>query len=88
MVDNGVIAMAVVDVIGSRILEEVAKTPGLSIDDIVTACPHLSWNQIFLEIDHLSRIELITLKLEGTGRYRIWPTKASRGGHCRVERKE
>ena len=75
MVDSGVTAMTVEGGTGNRVLEEVARRPGCSLEDVIKACPDLSWSQIFLEIDRLSRIGTIALKLEGVGRYRIWSTR-------------
>ncbi len=41
------------------------------IDEAVDLCPDLTWNQIFLAIDHLSRTGQIRLRRDQTGRYTI-----------------
>ena len=35
------------------------------------ACPDLTWNQIFFELDNLSRSGHVWIKLEGRGIYMI-----------------
>lgn len=75
MVEHGVLAMTVEGTSGNRVLEEVVKTPGCLLEDVIRACPDLSWNQILLEVDRLSRTGMIALKLEGVGCYRIWSNK-------------
>lgn len=83
VVENGVAAMTVEGTTGNRVLEEVVKTPGCLLEDVIRACPDLSWNQVLLEVDRLSRTGRIALKLEGAGCYRIWSNKDTvkqRGG--------
>ena len=75
MVENGVATMTVEGATGNRVLEEVVKTPGCLLEDVIRACPDLSWNQILLEVDRLSRTGRIALKLEEAGCHRIWSNK-------------
>ncbi len=37
------------------IVESIARHSGCCLDDVVTLCPELTWNQIFFEVDRLSR---------------------------------
>jgi hypothetical protein len=60
-----------------RILEEVSRAPGCSLEDLVLACPELSWNQMFARVDTLSRRRHIRLTHEGAGRYRLWPRRSA-----------
>jgi len=70
-VEKGMVAVVPERGLEKRVLEEVLKTPGLSLEDLVEACPDLSWNQVFLEVDRLSRKGIIALKCESAGCYRI-----------------
>ena len=51
-----------------RVQSELENVPtGCTIEALVDLCPDLTWNQIFLAIDHLSRSGLIRLT-RGCGR--------------------
>jgi len=54
-----------------RILETIAHHPGCCLDDVARVCPELTWNQIFLEVDRLSRAGRLRLALIGPGRYAV-----------------
>lgn len=41
------------------------------IDEIVALCPGLTWNQVFLAIDHLSRSGQIQLQRDQVQSYKI-----------------
>ncbi len=49
----------------------IARHPGCSLDDLLVACPTLTWNQIFLEVDRLSRAGRLRLMLSGRNRYML-----------------
>jgi hypothetical protein len=49
----------------------VAEVSGCSFEQLMSACPGLSWNQIFLEVDRLSRDSRVQLSHEKSGVYRI-----------------
>lgn len=53
------------------IIESIAHHPGCGLDDLVTFCPALTWNQIFSEVDRLSRKGVLKLALVGPGRYAL-----------------
>lgn len=61
--------MAHVQVVADRIIEEVSHSPGCLLDELVSACPDLTWNQIFSEVDHLSRTGALHLKRQRAGTY-------------------
>lgn len=42
-----------------------------SLEEVVTLCPELTWNQVFLAIDDLSRNGQIRLVLDGDRMYRV-----------------
>lgn len=51
------------------IVERIEHHLGCGLDDVVILCPELTWNQIFLEVDRLSRDGVLKLALIGPGRY-------------------
>lgn len=53
------------------IVETIAHHPGCCLDDLVRVCPELTWNQIFLEVDRLSRTGHLRLVLIGPGHYAV-----------------
>lgn len=53
------------------IVERITHHPGCGLDDVVAFCPELTWNQIFLEVDRLSRAGRLRIMLTGRGRYRL-----------------
>lgn len=52
-------------------LEVIIRSPGTMVDDVVFQCPDLTWNQIFLAIDRLSREGAVTVTPKGQGLYAI-----------------
>ncbi|TMQ30686.1 MAG: hypothetical protein E6K65_04295 [Nitrospirae bacterium] len=58
--------------IADRILDAVHRAPGCQLDDLVLSVPELTWNQVFLEVDHLSRTGQVRLTAMGKGTYTIW----------------
>ena len=59
--------------VADRILKQVAQHPGCLIDDLDLGEPRATWNQIFLEVDRLSRAGHLRLRMEGRGRYILRP---------------
>ncbi len=39
----------------NRVLAVIVRSTGATLDDVVRQCPDLTWNQVFLAIDRLSR---------------------------------
>ena len=54
-----------------RILGEVQRTRGCDLDALTKSLSDLSWSQIFLEIDRLSRQGQVLVTFETGGRYMI-----------------
>lgn len=55
------------------VMDIVLRTPGCDLEDIVHDCPGLTWNQVFLEIDRLSREGSVILNLQQPGHYSVKP---------------
>jgi hypothetical protein len=51
------------------ILQTIRRTPNCNLDALVRACPQYTWNQVFLEVDRLSRTGEIELASAGPGQY-------------------
>jgi len=56
-----------------RIMRAVNLSPGCFIEELVLACPNLTWNQVFLEVDRLSRAGWVRLTVKGPGLYSVMP---------------
>ncbi|MCX5723243.1 MAG: hypothetical protein NTX84_01745 [Nitrospirae bacterium] len=63
----------------NQILDVMARSSGCSLEDIVFACPGLTWNQVFLEVDHLSRKGQVCLTLQRPGHYVVTPSTTVKG---------
>ena len=51
------------------ILQTIRRHPHCNLDALVRACPQYTWNQVFLEVDRLSRTGEIELNSPGPGQY-------------------
>ena len=51
------------------ILQTIRHQPNCNLDMLVRACPQFTWNQVFLEVDRLSRTGEIELSSPGPGQY-------------------
>lgn len=60
------------EVVSARILDVVSQAPGYRLDELVSVCSDLTWNQVFLEIDRLSRVGQVRLQSAGRGGYTVW----------------
>ncbi|MGH7773618.1 MAG: hypothetical protein ACREQA_15445 [Candidatus Binatia bacterium] len=66
--------------VAGRILEAVRRAPGCELDDLELRLPDLTWNQVFLEVDHLSRTGQVRVMAKGQGVYTVrLPTKERPG---------
>jgi hypothetical protein len=65
--------------LAERILDAVHGAPGCQLDDLVLTIPEITWNQVFLEVDRLSRTGQVRMTAMGKGTYTIWlPNKGKR----------
>jgi hypothetical protein len=60
--------MSQLGTVAGRILDAVCSAPGCQLDDLVLSVPELTWNQVFLEVDHLSRTGQVRVTARGKGR--------------------
>ena len=63
--------MAHVTEVEQQILEVIVRSPGCELDEIVLTCKGLSWNQVFLAIDRLSREGAVRLTRTGHNGYMV-----------------
>ncbi len=61
----------IIDSITPTILDAFDHMHQCDLDMLVEACPTLTWNQVFSEVDRLSRIGQLRLSHLGQGRYTI-----------------
>lgn len=57
--------------LAGQLVEAIAHHPGCGLDELVMLCPDYTWNQIFLEVDRLSRSGHLQLVQIGRGRYAV-----------------
>ncbi len=57
-----------------RVLEQLGTD--CSMEEVVTLCPELTWNQVFLAIDYLSRAGQVRVTLDGDRTYRVQAHRA------------
>ena len=59
------------ETIAHRTLEAVRRAPGCQLDELEQSLPGLTWNQLFLEVDVLSRSGQLQLTSLGHGDYTV-----------------
>ncbi|HSN05302.1 MAG TPA: hypothetical protein VLS44_09980 [Nitrospira sp.] len=55
------------DQAGNRVMEVIIRSPGCSLEEIVLECSGLTWNQVFTELDRMSRAGHIRFAVKGSG---------------------
>lgn len=55
------------------VLDMACRSQGCNLEEIIRDCPELTWNQVFLAIDRLSREGKVTLNLRQPGHYLVKP---------------
>jgi hypothetical protein len=63
--------MAVLAIIGRVQAELENLGAGCPIEEVPGLCPDLTWNQVFLAIDYLSRTGQVRVTLDPTRTYRV-----------------
>ena len=59
------------ETISDQILKVVRRVPGCQLDELEKSLPGLTWNQIFLEVDRLSRKGQVRVIPTGDGMYTV-----------------
>jgi len=54
-----------------RIMEVIVRSPECELEEIVLECEGLTWNQVFLAIDRLSRSGDVQLRIKRPGVYAV-----------------
>lgn len=57
--------------VADRIIETVSRSPGCLLEEVALECPDLTWNQVFLTVDQLSRVGRVHLAKKGPGVYAV-----------------
>jgi hypothetical protein len=57
--------------VADRILEALRRAPGCQLDDLEFSLPDLTWNQVFLEVDRMSRTGQVRVQSKGEGIYTL-----------------
>ncbi|HRI37207.1 MAG TPA: hypothetical protein PLO50_01495 [Nitrospira sp.] len=52
-------------------MKVIIRSPGGRLEEVVLECPDLTWNQLFCELDRLSRVGQVRLTMKGLGFYAV-----------------
>ena len=69
--------MEPINPVTQRLRDVIVRKTGCDLEELALECPEMSWNQVFLAIDRLSRTGEITLSRNGPGRYVVQMTRSS-----------
>ena len=58
-----------------QVIDIVRRTHGCELEDLARCCPNLTWNQVFLAVDHLSRTGEVRLVHLREGGYIVSPLR-------------
>ncbi|MGZ8374434.1 MAG: hypothetical protein ACXW4A_05850 [Nitrospira sp.] len=61
--------LAAIIVCVHRVLEELDTE--CSMEEVMTLCPELTWDQVFIAIDYLSRAGQVQVTVDGDRTYRV-----------------
>ena len=54
-----------------QIMEVIIRSPGSSIEEVVLECHGLTWSQVFIELDRMSRSGQVRLDAKKPGLYTV-----------------
>lgn len=54
-----------------HVIDIIRFAPMCDLDEVMRRCPTLTWNQVFLAVDHLSRTDQIRLMRAKGGSYTV-----------------
>lgn len=69
--------LAISQDINQKVVDAINRSPGSVLEDIAQECPDLTWNQVFITIDRLSREGTVRLTPIGRGLYTVHPLNVS-----------
>ncbi len=52
-------------------MKVIIRSPGSQLEEVVLECPGLTWNQVFCELDRMSRAGQVKLTMKGPGLYAV-----------------
>ncbi len=55
-------------------MKVIIRSHGGQLEEMVLECPDLTWNQVFCELDRLSREGQVQLTMKGPGLYAVSST--------------
>lgn len=61
--------------LAGQILDAVRRVPEYEMEELLHAFPGFTWNQVFLELDRLSRTGEVRLLSKGQGLYAVQHTR-------------
>jgi hypothetical protein len=61
---------------GKGHMKVIIRSPGSLLEEVVLECPDLNWNQVFCELDRMSRRGQVRLTMKGPGLYAVSSTTA------------
>jgi hypothetical protein len=60
-----------------QIMEVIIRSPGSSLEEVMLECRGLTWNQVFIELDRMSRTGQVRLDEKRPGLYTVTSTTDS-----------
>ena len=54
-----------------QVIDMMNEVRACDLEDVTRRCPNLTWNQVFLVVDHLSRTGQVRLAPAKRGRYTV-----------------
>lgn len=64
------------DVRDGQVVEVIIRSPDTVLDDVVLECPNLTWSQVFMAVDRLSRKGILKLTPKGHGIHSVHLSEA------------
>ena len=61
--------------VGRQVMDVVIHHPGCDLEEVLKECPDLTWNQVFITVDRLSRQGYVSLRVGKRGHYSIRPVQ-------------
>lgn len=62
-------------------MKVIIRSHGGQLEEVVLECPGLTWNQVFCELDRMSRTGQVRLTMKGPGLYAVSSATACNSSH-------